>query len=168
MMGASCLLASLRNTALIFCVQRSHATHMISLGWRCLCQLASVLACALFHFWGARSRDLIVCLSVVKRVHPVGNDTFFKSFLVHTTGARLNEMLGFVASFPPRPDGSLLPQILVERNFLPFQIRSGSYLCVRVRRVKPLYFRLARPLHACMESEHPPLTAALKLFHTVC
>ena len=46
--------------------------------------------------------------------------------LVHTTDARLNEMLGFVASFPPRPNGSLLPQILVECNFLPFQIRSGS------------------------------------------
>lgn len=90
--------------------------------------------------------------------------------LVHTTGARLNEMLGFVASFPPRPNGSLLPQILVERNFLPFQIRSGSYLyvcvCVGVR-----YFTLDVRVcvsHTHMESERPPLTAALKLFHTVC
>lgn len=48
----------------------------ISLGWRCLCQLASVLGVRSISFIGARalSRDLIVCLSVVKRVHPVGNE----------------------------------------------------------------------------------------------
>lgn len=81
--------------------------------------------------------------------------------MVHTTGARLNEMLGFAASFSPRPDGSLLPQILVENLFaLPSKKRT-LYKCACVR-------SSTFGAHTRMLSEHPPLTTALKLFHTVC
>lgn len=70
MMGASfATLASLQNLCFVLhillfvgkvLVQRSHATMTTTLGWRCLCQLASVCVCMPTFLWCTLQQDLVV------------------------------------------------------------------------------------------------------------